>query len=87
MLTKNQRRALLLIEAEVEFRELADQLGYKSQTTARNLLLGLERRGFIRRMEGQDRAIEVLRPVSRFAAFRFDARTKALQHFPKGKRA
>jgi SOS-response transcriptional repressor LexA len=90
VLTKNQRRALLLIEAEVErtggvapsVRELAEQLGYRSQTTARNLLLGLERRGFIRRLEGKDRAIEVLRPISRFETFRFDAKTKSLRRRP-----
>ena len=90
VLTKNQRRALLLIEAEVErtggvapsVRELAEQMGYRSQTTARNLLLGLERRGFIRRLEGHDRAIEVLRPISRFATYRFDAMTKSLRRRP-----
>jgi repressor LexA len=94
VLTKNQRRALLLIEAEVErtggvapsVRELAEQLGYRSQTTARHLLLGLEQRGFIRRLESKDRAIEIVRPISRFAAFRFDTRTKALQRSGKGKR-
>jgi SOS-response transcriptional repressor LexA len=91
VLTKNQRRALLLIEAEVErtggvapsVRELAEQMGYKSQTTARNVLLGLERRGFIRRLEGRDRAIEVLRPISRFATFRFDDKSKRLRRTGK----
>jgi SOS-response transcriptional repressor LexA len=79
VLTKNQRRALLLIEAEVErtgvarsVRELANQLGFRSATTGQRLLVGLEERGFIRRLPRKDRAIEVVRPVSRFATFKFD---------------
>jgi repressor LexA len=87
VLTKNQRKALLLIEAEVErtggvapsIRELAEQMGYRSPATVRNLLVGLEGRGFIRRHPNKDRAIEVLRPISRFAAFRFDPKTKSLR--------
>ena len=90
VLTKNQRRALLLIEAEVArtggvaptVRELAEQLGFRSATTAQRLLVGLEQRGFIRRLAGKDRAIEVLRPVSRFATYRFDAKTKSLRRCP-----
>ena len=87
MLTKLQRKALLLIEAEVErtggvaptVRELAQQLGFRSATTAQRLLVGLEERGFVRRLAGKDRAIEVLRPVSRFATFRFDDTSKRLR--------
>ena len=46
---------------------------------ARRLLIGLEERGFIRRLPAKDRAIEVIKPVSRFTAFRFDRRAKALR--------
>ena len=55
-------------------REIADYLSYRSPTMARRLLIGLEERGFIRRLPAKDRAIEVVKPVSRFAAFRFDPR-------------
>ena len=86
MLTKQQRKALLFIEAEMErtggaapsVREIADHFHYRSPTMARRLLIGLEERGFIRRLEGKDRAIEVLRPVSRFTAFKFDRSRKSL---------
>jgi SOS-response transcriptional repressor LexA len=89
VITKQQRKALVFIEAELErtggiapsVREIADHFHYRSPTMARHLLQGLEERGFIRRLPGKDRAIEVLKPVSRFATFRFDARTKALKRF------
>ena len=77
MITKQQRTALLFIEAEIErtggvapsVREIVDQLHYRSPTMARRFLIGLEERGFIRRLPAKDRAIEVVKPVSRFAAF------------------
>ena len=59
--------------------EIADHLHYRSPTMARRLLAGLEERGHIRRLPGKDRAIEVLRPVSRFATFTFDRDSKKLQ--------
>jgi repressor LexA len=91
VLTKNQRRALLLIEAEVErtggvalsMREIAEQMGFRSATTAQRLLVSLEQRGFIRRLPRQDRAIEVLRPISRFASFRFDEKSKRLRRLQR----
>ncbi|HEY8275854.1 MAG TPA: hypothetical protein VIG52_02535 [Methyloceanibacter sp.] len=57
MITKQQRKALLFIEAEMErtggiapsVREIADHFHYRSPTMARRLLMGLEKRGFIRR--------------------------------------
>ena len=87
MITKQQRKALLFIEAELEraggvapsVREIADHLSYRSSTTARRLLIGLEERGFIRRLPAKDRAIEVVKPVSRFEIFRSDPQTKALR--------
>ena len=60
-------------------REIANHFHYRSPTMARRLLIGLEERGFIRRLPAKDRAIEVVRPVSRFEAFRFDPRTKKLR--------
>jgi len=88
MITQQQRKALLFIEAEMErtggvapsVREIAAHLRYRSTSQARRLLTGLEQRGFISRLPGKIRAIEVVRPVSRFAAFRFDVRTKSLRH-------
>jgi repressor LexA len=93
MLTKQQRKALLFIEAEMErtggvapsVRELADHFHYRSPTMARRLLVGLEERGYIRRLAAKDRAIEVVKPVSRFATFRFDPESKALQRFAHSK--
>ena len=87
MITKQQRKALLFIEAEMErtggiapsVREIADHFHYRSPTMARRLLMGLEERGFIRRLPEKDRAIEVLKPVSRFATFRFDPKMKSLR--------
>ena len=84
MITKQQRKALVFIEAETErtggvapsVREIADYFHYRSPSMARRLLIGLEERGFIRR--AKDRAIEVVKPVSRFEVFRFDLKTKSL---------
>ena len=58
MITKQQRKALIFIEAELErtggvapsVQQIADHLDYRSTTTARRLLKGLEERGFIRRL-------------------------------------
>ena len=94
MITKQQRKALVFIEAEMErtggvapsVREIADHFHYRSPTMARRLLIGLEERGFIRRLEAKDRAIEVLKPVSRFATFRFDAKTKALRRHARSEK-
>ncbi len=77
---------MLFIEAELERtggiapREIADHFHYRSPM-ARRLLIGLEERGFIRRLPAKDRAIEVVKPVSRFATFRFDVERKALNRF------
>jgi SOS-response transcriptional repressor LexA len=60
-------------------REIANHFRYRSPTAARSLLKGLEARGHIRRLPGKDRAIEVLRPATRVAVYRFDEREKALR--------
>ena len=78
---------MLFIESQIErtggvaptVREIADHLHHRSTSMARRLLKGLEERGFIRRLPSKVRAIEVVRPLSRFAAFRFDPRAKALR--------
>ena len=85
MITKAQRKALLFIETEMErsggvapsVREIADHFHYRSPSPARRLLIGLEERGFIRRLPEKDRAIEVLKPVSRVATFLFDPTTRS----------
>jgi repressor LexA len=86
MITKQQRRALLFIEAELErtgiapsVADIASHFHYQSRTQAHKLLVGLEQRGFIRRTPYGHRAIEVLHPVSKFQAFKFDPKTKALR--------
>jgi SOS-response transcriptional repressor LexA len=60
-------------------REIADHFHYRSPSMARRLLIGLEERGFIRRLPAKDRAIEVMKPVSRFSTFRFDPASKSLK--------
>ena len=94
MITKQQRKALVFIEAEMQrtggiaptVSEIADHFHYRSPTMARRLLIGLEERGFIRRLPAKDRAIEVVKPVSRFATFRFDPESKALRRLGQSKR-
>src|SRR4029079_4298844 len=91
MVTKQTTNALLFIEAELErtggvapsVREIADHFHYRSPTMARRLLQGLEARGFICRLPAKDRGIEVVKPVSRFATFQFDAKSKALQRYAR----
>jgi repressor LexA len=86
MLTKQQRKAILFIEAEVQrsgeapsVAEIASHFRYRSRTQAHKLLVGLEERGFIRRTRYGHRAIELVKPISRFEAFKFDPTTKALR--------
>lgn len=86
MLTPRQREAMLFIEAEMDrtggvapsVSEIAQRLRCKSLSHAHKLIVGLQARGFIRKLPYRARAIEVLRPVSRFAAYRFDEGKKAL---------
>jgi repressor LexA len=87
LITNLQRKTLLFIEAEIartggvapSGREIADHLHYRSPTMARRLLVALEERGFIRRLPAKDRAIEVVKSVSRFEVFRFDPESKTLK--------
>ena len=87
MLTRHQRKAMLFIEKELErtggVAPSVREMPAISATTAHH------RRGHcsqVSRLEGtsagspgRDRAIEVLRPVTRVAVYRFDDREKALR--------
>lgn len=89
MLTHQQRRALLFIEAELDrtggvspsVREIAKHLGHKRTGSAQRLLVGLEERGFIHRRCSRARAITVVNPISRFAFLRFDDQSKTLRPY------
>jgi len=50
-----------------------------SKPAALKLLVGLEKRGYIRRKRYERRAIEVVRTVSRFEVLKFDPKTKSLR--------
>ena len=70
MLTPRQRDALAFLCAEIgregvapTVREIAAALNLHSTGRVSLLLRGLEERGFIRRLPGRARAIEVLRSV------------------------
>jgi SOS-response transcriptional repressor LexA len=83
MLTHRQHDAMLAIEAAIErtggvaptVEELAASLKLRSRTAAWKLIDGLVLRGFVRRLPGEERGLEVVRPVSRFKFLRFDAET------------
>lgn len=66
-------------------REIAMGIGQKaSHGHTHRLLVGLEKRGLIRRLRGRPRAIEVIRAPTageRIAAFRFDDQIKELVPF------
>lgn len=86
MMTPMQRRAMLFIEAEMErcggtapsLREIARHLRC-SLTNTHRLLTGLEGRGFIGRDPRRPRSIEIIRPASRFKAYRFNDATKEIE--------
>lgn len=87
MLTHQQHRTMLFIEAyqarsggvSPSVREIACHLGHKGRTEGvRRLLDGLEERGFIKRLRRRARALEVVKPVSRFAFMSFSDEAKAL---------
>jgi SOS-response transcriptional repressor LexA len=72
VITKQQRKALVFIEAELErtggiapsVREIADHFHYRSPTMARHLLQGLAERGFSGAREGsRDRGGEARQPI------------------------
>lgn len=70
MLTVRQRELLMMIERTVaetsvapSFDEMADALGVSKGNT-HAMITRLEDRGYIRRLRGRARAIEVVQPVS-----------------------
>lgn len=85
MITPQQRRALLFIEAQIArsgiaptVKELAQHLGHRSTGHAGRLISGLEERGYIRKLPGRWRAMEVTKPITRYKALRFDPKAKRL---------
>lgn len=85
MMTRRQADALDFIKGyqseqggvSPTLQQIATALGLRNRSTAKKLLDGLEQRGFIRRLPGKVRAIEVINKT-RFAAFRFDDQIKEL---------
>lgn len=51
--------------------EIADHLGTKNKSVVTRLLDSLEYRGFINRLRNRNRAIEVIRPIHRYQAFKY----------------
>lgn len=67
MLTRRQRELLVYLRAydgangtAPSFDEMVAAMGYKSKNSVHKLLVGLQERGFIRRMKGRARAIELV---------------------------
>ncbi len=68
MLTKKQRELLLYIQSRLSddgvppsFEEMKEALNLRSKSGVHRLIVGLEERGFIRRLPHRARALEVLR--------------------------
>ena len=88
MMTDRQRQAMLFIEryqaerggVSPTLRDIAMALKVR-KTSVFRILTGLEERGFIRRLPNRQRAIEVLRPVTREQWFQFCNETKEVQPF------
>lgn len=88
MLTHRQHEALTFIRryqrrtggVSPSVREIAAGLGHSNQIgRILSLLSGLEERGFIRRMPGRKRAIEVIRPIPIADVFRWCDEEKRLK--------
>ena len=85
MLTRKQQELLTLINQRLEatgispsFEEMKEALGLRSKSGVHRLIVGLEERGFIRRLPHRARALEVLRlPESTGAA------AKAMRSTPR----
>lgn len=68
MLTPKQLELLLLLNEKLDangfgpsYEELAKALGLKSKSNINRMIVALENRGFVRRMPGRSRAIQVLK--------------------------
>lgn len=91
MLTQTQRDLLLFIEKRIEDtgeapsnREMAEHMGFvlspkNASSNVHRLIQCLKDRGYIVAPYGLPRSIIVVRPVSRFASFKFNDRTKELE--------
>lgn len=84
MLTHTQRKLLLFIEKRLDetgrpptFREMRAN-GYGDVGTAHRVVRQLISRGFVSRGHGGWRSLTVLRPITRFAVFKFDDEKKEL---------
>ena len=88
MLTERQSQCLHAIQALTaercgvapSLREIAQRMGYRNAVGfTKKLVDGLIERGFVRRIDGKARAIEVIRSSApRVAVFRFDETIKEL---------
>jgi len=86
MLTRRLRDTMLFIEGYQDRNggvsptvlEIACALRVKSGSLAKRWVDALIERGYIRRLPYRSRAILVLRPVTRIAAYRFDTEIKEL---------
>lgn len=94
MLTKRQRDVLSFVQTYQEREggvspscdEIAVGVGIQSKGRTSQVLKALEERGFIRRLAGRCRAIEILKPVPEQIRLRFrvpiyDANTHALKGY------
>ncbi|MEJ0062423.1 MAG: transcriptional repressor LexA [Alphaproteobacteria bacterium] len=75
MLTRQQQRLLLLIKERLDsdgvppsFDEMKESLGLASKSGIHRLIMGLEERGFIRRLPHKARALEILKLPEHLAA-------------------
>lgn len=87
MITSRQRQTLLFIQdyqrenggISPSFKEIGNGINIKSKSSIYTFLDGLEERGFIRRLPDRARAIEILRPIERYQAFRYNRDTQELE--------
>jgi repressor LexA len=75
MLTKQQSKALKFINEKLKhdgfspsYKEIGDAIGVSARSSVHQLVLGLEERGFIRRIPYRKRAIEVIKIHSEMCA-------------------
>lgn len=68
MLTARQRQVLLYVNEKLRetgvcptYREICEDIGIPAPSMAHRIVMRLEERGFVRRLHGKHRALEVLR--------------------------
>lgn len=78
MLSYQQRQLMVVLEREEALgrspsvTEIAQKMRCRSRGKVHKLIVGLEERGFIKRLPHRARAIEIMRRVSRVAVFKFE---------------